>query len=216
LAILCKQAFAMADVGQLQWLFWPVAALLNATGSLHFQRVPSGEWWDAGHGLVIVKACAGGNFLVASWLGYVWAGRDQLFGFRLLVRAAMAAWLTTVGANALRILLIALAQEDIARLTGLEEGEAHRLIGVCVYFICLGVQMGGGRAWPAAAAVYLGVTLVLPCMRAWALGLEFPNASHVAWTAAIPLVILAASAITRRVLRKWRGSGVRRVQAPAM
>ena len=39
--------------------------------------VAGGEWLDAGHNLIIVKACAGGNFLIAAWLGWLWRGRGR-------------------------------------------------------------------------------------------------------------------------------------------
>ena len=204
LVLSCKQAISMASVAQLQWLLWPLAALLNAATPLHFEPTPAGEWWDAGHGLVIVKACAGTNFLLASWMGYWWIWRGRPCGWDVILRAAVAAWFTTLGANALRILLIAYLQDDIARIAELEGGEAHRLIGICVYFTFLAAQMGGVRGLPTATALYLGVTLALPTLRAWLFGLTFPGAIHVAWTVALPLACWAACALLSWSARKWR------------
>lgn len=189
-----KQALSLADAKQLQWLLWPVASSLNATGALEFRLLPSGDWLDAERGLAIVKACAGGNFLVTSWLGYLWCWRDRPFGLALAARAAVAAWLTTLAANTLRILLIAHGQDDLAQISGLSGDEAHRLIGVVVYFACLAAQMGGTTALPAATALYLGVTLLLPAARALLLGHELPELAHVAWTAAVPLAVLGICA----------------------
>ena len=210
LVLAYKQALSCADASQLQWLLWPVASLLNATGTLGFHRLPSGDWLDAAHGVAIVKACAGGNFLVASWLGNLWCWRDRPFGLAVATRAAVAAWLTTLAANALRILLIAHGQHDFALLTGLSDDEAHRLIGVVVYFACLAVQMGGVIAVPAAVAVYLGVALLLPTVRALVLGRDLPNLAHAAWTAGVPLVVLVINALSARAVSREAFRSTRR------
>lgn len=200
LVLAWKQLHAVADASQLRWLLWPLARLLNAGSGLDFRPLPSGEWLDAEHGLVIVKACAGGNFLVASWLGYLWRWRDRPFRAALLARAGVAAWLTTLAANTLRILLIAYGQDEVAKLTGLSDADSHRLLGIAVYFACLAAQMAGRGALPAAAAAYVGVALLLPAARSWLLGHGGPDATHVAWTAGIPLASLA-------VYGAWRLAG---------
>lgn len=198
LVLLCKQSMSRMDPGQLQWLLWPVAQLLNALGGFDFTPLASGEWLDEVHGLVIVKACAGANFLIASWLGYLWRWRAQPFGLVLIGRAAAAAWLTTIVANALRILCIAHGQDSLSGLTGLDSSESHRLIGVSVYFTCLAIQMGGLAALPAAAAVYVAVTIAMPVAHAWVSGAEVPALPHLAWTAVVPLTALAVQAATLR------------------
>lgn len=195
LALAFKQFYAGADPHQLQWLLWPLARLLNGLGGLDFRPLASGEWLDAEHGLAIVKACAGGNFLIASWLGWLWRWRGLRLSVGLLLGTCAAAWFTTLAANALRILLVAHGQDGLARWTGLSDADCHRLIGIAVYFAALAVQLA--RALAAAAGLYLGVAVLLPVLRAWWLGLPGPGAAYVFWTAVIPSAYLASRLLWR-------------------
>jgi exosortase K len=199
-----KQLYAMAGAGELQWLLWPLATLLNTVSPLSFAPTPAGEWVDAEHGLVIVKTCAGGNFLIASWLGYLWRRRVCRVGLAAALASLGAAWLTTLGANGLRILLIAYGQDAGVQTTGLAAADAHRLIGILVYFGVLWMQVSrcgsSAAALTAATTLYLGITLVLPALHGMAIGRGALDATHLLWTAGIPVGILVA----RWVLgRRW-------------
>jgi exosortase K len=193
IAWLFKYAYAQADATQLQGLLYPLAMLLNALTPLQFVPLPSGEWWDARHHLLLVKACAGGNFLLVSWLGYVWQWREKWQrhgGVAVMAGAAGAAWLTVLLANALRVLSIAYIEEDVIVVLGLSATDSHRLIGIVVYFAVLMVQMAG--ALPMAVLLYLGVTVCLPLLRALSVGMEgIDDAAllwrYVQWTLGIPL-----------------------------
>lgn len=196
LALAFKAFYAEADAGQLQWLLRPLAGLLNLLGGFAFRSTPGGEWLDAGHGLVIIKACAGGNFLIASWLGYLWRRRGQPFSPAVLAVTLAAAWLTTLVANALRIVLIAHGQDDLARIGHLSDADAHRLIGIAVYFACLWLQLAGAGTWLAAPALYLGVAVLLPVLKA-ALSGHGIDAGYALWTAALPLAAVAGYGLWR-------------------
>lgn len=197
LALAFKQFYALAETSQLQWLLWPLATLLNLIGGFAFALTASGEWLDSGHNLVIVKACAGGNFLIASWLGYLWLWRERAFSTSLALRAFGAAWLTTLAANAVRILLIAYAQDDLARITGLSDADSHRLIGIGVYFGALSLQLVGSRTVLAAPVLYLGVALLLPWLNALLSGRDGISISHAVWTALIPLAVVLGYGLWR-------------------
>lgn len=197
-----KQLYGMAEMPQLQWLLQPLALLLEAVSDLSFQPLTSGAWLDTQHGLIIVKACAGGNFLLASWLGYLWRFGDAMSPARRMLLAGAAAWLTTLGANALRILLLAQGEDALAAKLGLSGADSHRLIGIAVYFCCLCLQMASRRALLpgllAAGVLYLGVTLLLPSLRAGLLGLPHIDLQHALWivgsTFAIALIALLVAA----------------------
>lgn len=229
LAMAFKAFYADAETTQLQWLLWPLATLLNGLGGFAFRPMGSGAWLDVGHALIIVKACAGGNFLIASWLGYLWrwrvrpvgqgAGRDgglwpdswpgwwpaSWFGVRfglqlsvgLALRAFAAAWVTTLIANALRILLIAHGQDDLSRITGWSASDSHRLIGIVVYFGCLSVQLAGARTLLVAPALYLGVVLLVPWLHAILAGRSGVSVDYALWTAAIPVATAAGYGVWR-------------------
>ena len=204
-ALAFKQFYALAETSQLQWLLWPLAALLNAIGGFTFAPLASGEWLDANAGLVIVKACAGGNFLLASWLGYLWRWRERAFNTSLALYAFGTAWLTTLVANAVRILLIAHGQDDLARLTGLADADSHRLIGIVVYFGILSAQLVGSRTVLAAPVLYLGIAVLLPWLNALLSGRTGISLSHAAWAAAIPLAVVLGYGLWRfaYVQRRW-------------
>lgn len=188
-----KAAYSAAETEQLQWLLWPLVELLNATGLFHFAPVADGEWLDAGRGLIVVKACAGGNFLLASWLGWLWRWRTRSWGTTLVLRALAAAWLSTLLANAVRIVLIAHGQDDLARLTGLSESDSHRLIGLGVYFGALLLQFWRTGTVLAAPAIYLGVTLLVPLLNAWLSGRNGIDTTHALWSMGVPLVAWVAA-----------------------
>lgn len=209
LALAFKQAYSRIGTEQLQWLLHPLAALLNATSLFHFMPTAGGEWLDDGHGLVIVKACAGGNFLIASWLGWLWRWREPGFGAVTMLRAFAAAWLTTLLANALRIVCIAYGQDELAQLTGISVADGHRLIGVGVYFGSLALQLAGTRTLFAAQAIYLGVAVLLPWLNAVLFGNGGISLSHVAWTASLPLATLTAYGAWLLVLRLFRRPAIR-------
>jgi exosortase K len=203
LAVLAlKQGYALAGAGQLQWLLAPLAGTLNLVGGLAFAPLPDGTWLDAGQRVLLVKACAGGNFLLTAWLAWVWRWRERAAPLATVLNAAAAAWVTALVANALRILLAVHAQDGLARLGGLTPAESHRLIGIAVYFLCLWVLLARpGRvhgALMAAGGLYLGVNLMLPILRAWWLGLPAIDPGHLAWTAGVPLGVAGCALLVQR------------------
>lgn len=195
-AWLFKCGYAHAEAAQLQGLLYPLAMLLNTVSPLEFVRLPTGEWWDARHHLVIVKACAGGNFLLISWLGYLWQWRQRHWGVaRWGGTAAVAAWGTVWVANALRVLSIAYVEEGLIEVSDLNASDSHRLLGIVVYFAVLVVQMAG--ALPMAVAMYLGVAVLLPVLRMVWHGAEAGGHplmwQHVGWTIAVSCLVWAVA-----------------------
>lgn len=207
LALAFKAAYSAASTEQLQWLLWPLAGLLNVTGLFDFAPVAGGEWLDAGRGLIIVKACAGGNFLLASWLGWLWQWRTRTFNPARVLHALAAAWLITLMANAVRIVLIGYGQDDLARLTGWSAADSHRLIGIVVYFGALLLQLRGAHSLLAAPAIYLGLTLVAPGLNGWLSGHGGIDLHHALWTAAAPLALLAVALASGIVRGRRRTAG---------
>lgn len=197
LALAFKAFYSKADATQLQWLLHPLAWLLNLIGGFNFQLTGAGDWLDTHRGLIIIKACSGGNFLIASWLGYLWRWREQPLGMVNLLRASGAAWLTTLLANSLRILLIAHGQENLAQMTGLSAMDSHRLIGIVVYFGVLTVQMAGARTLLAAPVIYLGVVVLAPWAHAMLSGRNGISISHVVWVAGIPMASILSYGVWR-------------------
>lgn len=207
--LLLKQVYALATTDQLAWMLGPLVALLETVGGLSFQPLPNGEWLDAGHGVLLVKACAGGNFLLASWLGYLWRWQTRPSKLRAALAAFLAAWLTTLAANTLRILLAAHGQDGVSLLFGLSDADSHRVLGILVYFLCLWAQLSRPRRhFPAlvlAAVLYLGINLGLPALRAWLLDLGPLDMRHVLWTAGVPVALVLSWSVLRLARLKPAG-----------
>jgi two-component system catabolic regulation response regulator CreB len=95
-----------------------------------------------------------------------------------LMLKAMAAW-----------------QDAVAPTAGLAPADAHRLIGILVYFGVLWMQVSrrgsSGAALTAATAVYLGITLLLHAVHGLVTEHGAPDTTHLLRTAGFPLAILA-------------------------
>jgi hypothetical protein len=160
----------------------PLALLLRAIAGWRFERNAAGEWFSVDAGIVLIKACAGINFMVLSFAGWCWLWRPaqgaaawmpgEPAALRQLLlplgRALVCAWATALLVNALRILAIVHAQPTFERW--LQPAAAHRLLGLLVYLPALGLQWRWmdrerpGRALLIAAALYVALMLVLPLL----------------------------------------------------
>ena len=188
-----KHHYSVATAAELGWMLRPVAGLVTLATGQPFSRGAGGEWVSADAGVVLVKACAGVNFLVMSFLGWCWlfapegahaavAGstapawprprRVPPWWLRLAAALALA-WGCALLTNAARI--VAALAFGHALGTALGPGAAHRLIGLVIYLPALGAQLwlaGGaarGRALMAAAVLYAALMLVTPLVtgNAW-------------------------------------------------
>lgn len=182
LASALKWHFSAAEAAEIGWMLQPLALLLRLVASWHFQRTPDGEWASADAGLVLVKACAGINFMTLSFLGWCWLARPRGAAARvtaattllewpaLLGGALVLAWMTALAVNLLRIVAIVRAQHLLE--AWLPPEQAHRLIGIAVFLPALGLQwllcepQRPARALLAAAGTYALLLLGLPLVHA--------------------------------------------------
>lgn len=200
-----KHYYSQAGTDQLQWLLHPLVVLLEMLSPLSFEALDDGEWLDAQHHIRIVKACAGGNFFIISLLGYLWFlphWRSRI------VLAVVAAWMTTLCANSLRILLSVYSGDALSDGLALSAADSHRLIGILCYFlsICLQLSLDRHRDWYIsmliAASLYLTVTLLLPLLRGWINGQCILNLTHVIWIIGVPLGLLMLAYYMKWFCRK--------------
>ncbi|WP_020158893.1 exosortase K [Methylobacter marinus] len=192
-----KHYYSVANADELQWLLYPLVLLLELLSPLSFEPLANGEWLDREHHIRIVKACAGGNFFIISLLGCLWLLPDRLHPLGRIVSALLAAWLTTLCANSLRIVFSVYAGDALSDALSLSAEDSHRLIGILSYFlsICLQLSLDRHRDWYAsmviAALLYLTVTLLMPLLRGWVDGRNTLNLSYLIWITGIPLGLLA-------------------------
>ncbi|MGZ4977573.1 MAG: exosortase K [Methylobacter sp.] len=213
LALTLKQFYSAASAALLQWQLYPLVVALELLTELRFEQCADSGWFDALHQVSIVKPCAGINFLIISLLGYWWLWRDKPLRSYRIVLAFGLAWLTALSANVLRIVLCLYGQLPLAALIGFAEADAHRLIGIAVYFLTLWLQLARFNrknlhpAATVAAAMYLSEAVFMPMTRAWLLGLEQPGWNYLVWAIGMPVAI-AASVQLARVFRGNGGIGV--------
>lgn len=201
--VVLKQFYSAATAAQLQWQLYPLVIVLETFSDLLFEPTANAEWLDPVHHISIVKACAGINFLIISLLGYCWLWRHRPMPVWVLMRALVLAWLTTLVANSLRILLCIYLQAPLATLIGSTEATSHRFIGIAVYFSCLWIQLSafGGQRFRqmaiTATLIYLSVTVLIPVFRACLLGSVLPSVHHLFWVIGIPGFVLVISLLPK-------------------
>ena len=142
-AVALKWHFSAAAASDVQWMLHPLALLLHAVAGWSFLRDAAGNWESPTVGLVLIKACAGINFMVLSFLGWCWLWRPlrpwSPWQWPLRFSGALAcAWLVALGVNALRILLIVRFQPALEHW--LAPADAHRMLGLLTYLPALCLQ----------------------------------------------------------------------------
>ena len=156
IAVFLKYYYSVAETDDLEWIFHPLAILLEFLTGYGFEHNHDGEWASYSANVRLVKACAGMNFMIMSFLIYSWVFRpddkadrlSNILGQLLLLFAAIiSAWLTCLIANSFRIVIAMYAvPEDISQnsglpLFGMSAEQLHRLIGMLVYIPFLSLQV---------------------------------------------------------------------------
>lgn len=216
-AVALKWHFSAAAASGLEWMLQPLALLLQALAGWSFARNAAGEWESLGAGLALVKACAGVNFMVLSFLGWCWLWRPHGFPnwaqrsprrWPLLAAALACAWVMALGVNALRILVIARWQPGLEHW--LPPADAHRALGLLVYLPALSLQwllverQRPARALLAVSALYAALLVVVPLLTGNATLQSARFATHVAYLAGMLLPLWLAFHLCRSATRLLR------------
>jgi hypothetical protein len=212
-----KHHYSVASAAELGWMLQPVARLLQLASGHSFSQAPGGEWYSIDAGIVLIKACAGVNFMLMSFLGWCWLlqpAEQRAASLPLALRwpsvsrwslaprwplalaAALAlAWLAALLVNVLRILLAKVLGPAFGLWLG--EGDAHRLIGLLVYLPALTGQMllaGRAQRGPAVVfttTVYFALMLVTPLLTGSALLQPRLYAAHASMLLLLAVPLLA-------------------------
>ena len=142
-----KHHYSIATAVELEWMFRPLSLLLEWFSGHNFHRDSNHEWVSESANVRLVKACAGINFMLMSFMAYAWTFRPDRGGdsalwswvagrMLLLCAAIVAAWATCLLANSLRII--------VAMAVSSHDGELHRLIGMVIYVPLLSLQLALG------------------------------------------------------------------------
>ncbi|MBV9928509.1 MAG: exosortase K [Acidobacteria bacterium] len=140
--VLCAAAvklhYSTAGAEHLRWILAPTAAAVGLFSGAHFEYEAHAGYVNGDRSFVIAPACAGVNFLITAFLllslSRLWWNRSREMSWRFIPCAALASYLATLAANAVRI-SVALSMRGLPPLVGwLSPGELHRLEGSFVYF----------------------------------------------------------------------------------
>jgi exosortase K len=142
-----KHHYSIATAAELEWVFRPLSLLLEWFSGHAFYRDSNHEWVSESANVRLVKACAGINFMLMSFMAYAWTFRPDRYETRelwswmagrimLLCAAFVAAWATCLLANSLRII--------VAMAVSSHDAGLHRLIGMVIYVPLLSLQLSLG------------------------------------------------------------------------
>ena len=181
--VLLKHHYSIASAAQLEWILRPLSLLLESFSGHAFHRDSNAEWVSVSADVRLVKACAGINFMLMSFLAYAWIIRPDRYvdldqkawvaGRILLLFAAItAAWVTCLLANSLRIIVAMTANSHGWELDviGIDGAELHRLIGMLIYVPLLSLQLSLSNrsdrrhALAGPVLLYLLLMVVVPLL----------------------------------------------------
>lgn len=203
-----KWYFSAAATADLAWMLRPLALLVQALSGWQFTPTAAGEWQSENAGIVLVKACAGINFMILSFLGWcrpLQGGSPRSWPFRLAA-ALVCAWWCALAVNSLRILAVVHLQPTLARL--MPAGDAHRWIGLALYLPALSAQFiftdrqHWRRALLLGCGCYAALMLGVPLLTGYAGDHPTAYARH-----ALPLLgmlLLMAGTAARRPKNRLR------------
>ena len=171
--VLLKHHYSIATTADLDWMFRRLSKLLEWFSGHNFYRDSNYEWVSESADVRLVKACAGINFMLMSFMAYTWTlrpdRRADTFPWSwvagrivLLCAAIVAAWTTCLLANSLRII--------VAMAVNAHGAELHRLIGMLIYVPLLSLQLTLGDrsdnrdALTGPALVYLLLMVLVPLL----------------------------------------------------
>ncbi|MEP6947090.1 MAG: exosortase K [Acidobacteriota bacterium] len=133
-----KFFYSGTSVNGLRWVLAPTAFLVQTVGDQSFTFEPYAGYMSADHSFIIAASCSGVNFLIAAFLMLTitklarnWRGQTS---WMFLPICAAAAYLTTIVANAVRILGAMELQHRDTETIWLNPAECHRFEGIIVYF----------------------------------------------------------------------------------
>ena len=167
-----KLSYSRAGADELSWVLAP-SAFIAQLGGVPLVHEPGAGFISRDVHMVVGPACAGVNFLLASWLALYASVQSRFKSTRLLAASALcfvAAYLITVSTNGLRITLAAqLFSLDIYNDVW-TKARVHRLLGVVLYSsallgVCLTAQpLRAARGLFTGLGAYLSISLGIPLL----------------------------------------------------
>ena len=137
-ALALKQYYSTATANQLRWILAPTTLIVELLSGRSFVFESYTGYMSSDHTFVIAVPCAGVNFLIMAFvmlaLRRLWNGRFESVSWRVLPSSIATAYVATVIANAMRIVIALEIQRRSLEVSWLTENQLHRLEGIVVYF----------------------------------------------------------------------------------
>jgi exosortase K len=192
--VLCLSAAAAlkihyrhADSDGLLWILGPTSWLVETLLGIPLEYEPGAGYWGYEMGILIAPGCAGVNFLLIAFASVVFpctaAFRRSILKGAALATAAAGAYLTTLWANAFRIVVAAWLYAGGLSVGWMTPERIHRLEGVLVFVAALWLFSSTVRRCLAC----LGRPAGADRNRVGAGGLRAPLAWYVLGVVVVPL-----------------------------
>ncbi len=202
-ALALKKYYSTATANQLRWILAPTTLIAELLSGRSFVFESYQGYMSSDHAFVIAVPCAGVNFLITAFvmlaLRRLWNGRPESVSWRFLPISMVLSYVTTVIANAMRIVIALEIQRRSFEVSGLTENQLHRLEGIVVYFGFLMLlfvvveRKDSRKMWLFPVGVYYVMTLGVPIVNG-----SFHRAGfweHFGFVIVMPLLMLLLIAL---------------------
>jgi exosortase K len=137
LVLSLKGYYSRANADGLRWILTPVAGIASFLTGVPFDWLPLSGYVNHLHGVVIAPACAGVNFLIicfgALFFTFVSRFKGQPAKCLWFFTSAVAAFLVTLVANSLRIILSIQLYDAPIYAGWLTPERVHQLTGIVIF-----------------------------------------------------------------------------------
>ena len=220
-ALALKSFYSSAGPDQLRWILGPVAWLTSILSGRSFSFEAHAGYMSSDNTFLIAAACAGVNFLIASFLMLtlkkLWYSRKEGTSWKFIPLTGLMAYAATLVANTVRICIALELQQHPLRNDWLNANQIHRIEGIVVYFGFLFLLFAATEsnkltkmrfvAFPLA--IYYLTTLGLPLLNgAYRRGPEFWE--HAMFVLLIPMVIVVPLILRKTVSSTLAAARLRR------
>lgn len=136
-----KSFYSRATFDDVRWVLDPTVRLAEALGAGPFELEAREGFLARAQHFAVVPACAGVNFMIAAFLslaaGLAHTQRTVRGSVGLILASAVAAYVTTVLANAIRITLAISLHQSGVGFGPFTADRLHEILGIAVYFLFL-------------------------------------------------------------------------------
>lgn len=137
-AALLKLFYSTANVNQLRWILAPTSFCVELVTGETFRFESYAGYVNRDNSFLIADSCSGMNFLIAAFLMLsvlvLWDKKYREVAWHAFPIAAVAAFVTTIAANTVRIAVALKLHRMHATALWINPEQAHRLQGIFIYF----------------------------------------------------------------------------------